>query len=67
MENIGGGESGVMCCKLTAAENVEHIFFCEELHKPVSQRLRGIIDGSILAGSLCNTSARTRHNFCGLW
>ena len=27
MENIGGGESGEMCCKLTEAENVEHIFF----------------------------------------
>ena len=45
MENIGGGESGVMCCKLTEAENVEHIFsifFCQELHTPVSQKLRGI-------------------------
>ena len=26
VENIGGGESGVMCCKLTEAENVERIF-----------------------------------------
>ena len=45
VENIGGGESGVMCCKLTEAENVERIFsifFCEELQKPVSQKLRGL-------------------------
>ena len=45
MENIGGGESGVMCCELTEAENVDHvfsIFFCEELHKSVSQKLRGL-------------------------
>ena len=26
MENMGGGESGVMCCKLTEAENVQRIF-----------------------------------------
>ena len=42
---MGGGESGVMCCKLTETENVEHIFsifFCEELHEPVSQKLRGL-------------------------
>ena len=26
MENIGGGESGVMCCELTAAVNAERIF-----------------------------------------
>ena len=26
VENIRGGESGVMCCKLTEAENVERIF-----------------------------------------
>ena len=26
MENMGGGESGVMCCKLTEAENIECIF-----------------------------------------
>ena len=24
--NMGGGESGMMCCKLTEAENVERIF-----------------------------------------
>ena len=45
MGNIGGGESGVMCCKLTEAENAERILkkiFCEELHKPVCQKLRGI-------------------------
>ena len=45
MENIGAGESGVMCCTLAEAENVEHIFFnffSEELHKPVSQKLRGL-------------------------
>ena len=46
VENIRGGESGVMCCELTEAENVERIFFfnffCEELHKPVSQKLRGL-------------------------
>ena len=45
MENMRGGESGVMCCKLTEAKNAERIFFyffCEELHKPVSQKLRGL-------------------------
>ena len=26
MENIGGGESGVMCCKLREVEKVERIF-----------------------------------------
>ena len=26
MENIGGGESEVMCCELREAENVERIF-----------------------------------------
>ena len=43
MENIGGGESGVMCCELTAAVNAERIFFnffSEKLHKPVRQELR---------------------------
>ena len=42
MENIGGGELGMMCCELTEAENVQHIFsifFSEELHKSVSQKL----------------------------
>ena len=45
MENIGGGESGVMCCIFREVENVEHIFsifFCEELHKFVSQKLKGL-------------------------
>ena len=43
MDNMGGGgggESGV-----TEAENVEcifSIFFCDDLHKPVSQKLRGL-------------------------
>ena len=35
----------MMCCKLAEAENVERIFsifFCEQLHKPVSQKLRGL-------------------------
>ena len=33
MENIGGGESGVMCCKFMEVGKVEHIFsiFCEGL------------------------------------
>ena len=30
-----------------------------------AKSLRGFIDGSILAGILCKTSPRTRHNF--LW
>ena len=45
MENIGGGESGVMCCELRKVGHVERIFsifFCEKLHKSVSQKLRGI-------------------------
>ena len=38
MENIGGGESGVMCCKLPEAENVKRIFSIFSVtnsHKPV--------------------------------
>ena len=42
---MGGGESGVMCWKSSEVEKVEHIFsifFCKELHKSVSQKLKGI-------------------------
>ena len=67
---MGGGESGVMCWKFSEVEKIEcifSIFFCKELHKSVSQKLRGFIEGRIFVGILCNTSPRTRHNFCGLW
>ena len=42
---MGGGESGVMCWKFSEVEKIEcifSIFFCKELHKSVSQKLRGI-------------------------
>ena len=42
---MGGGESGVMCWKFSEIEKIEcifSIFFCKELHKSVSQKLRGI-------------------------
>ena len=71
MENIGGGESGVMCCKLTEAKNVECIFFnflsVNSSTNPSAKSSGSFVDRRILAGSLCNTSPRTRHNFCGLW
>ena len=40
--NVGGGESGVMCRKLSEVEKIECIFFnffCKELDKSVSQKL----------------------------
>ena len=43
--NMGGGESGVICCKFRKVEKFEHIFsifFCKEHHKSVIQKLRGI-------------------------
>ena len=70
MENIGGGESGVMCCKLIEAENVERIFSIFSVKNSTNlsaKSLGGFIDGRILAGSLCNISPRARHNFYGLW
>ena len=66
MESTGGGESGAMCCDFW--EIVERIFsiFSEKNSTNLSARSRGgFIDGSILAGSLCNTLPRTRHNFLG--
>ena len=68
MESTGGGESGVMCCDFWEIGKVERIFsiFSEKNATNLSARSRGgFIDGSILAGSLCNTSPRSRHNF--LW
>ena len=43
--NVGGGESGVMCRKLSEVEKIEcifSIFFCKELNKSVSQKLWGV-------------------------
>ena len=68
MESTGGGESGAMCCDFWEIGKVERIFstFSEKNSTNLSARSRGgFIDGSILAGSLCNTSPRTRHNFLG--
>ena len=45
VESTGGGESGEMCCDFREVGKVERIFsifFCEELHKSVSQEPRGI-------------------------
>ena len=42
---MGGGESGVMCRKFSEVKKIEcifSIFFSKELHKSVSQKLRGI-------------------------
>ena len=68
MESTEGGESGVMCCDFRLVGKVERIFsiFSVKNSTNLSARSRGgFIDGSILAGSLCNTSPRTRHNFGG--
>ena len=68
MESTGGGESGAMCCDFWEIGKVEHIFsiFSEKNSTNLSASSQGgFIDGSILAGSLCNTSPRTRHNFWG--
>ena len=68
MESTGGGESGAMCCDFREVGKVERIFsiFSVKNSTNLSARSRGgFIDGSILAGSLCNTLPRTRHNFWG--
>ena len=44
MERTGGGESGEMCSDFREVGKVECIFFyffCEEIHKSVSQELCG--------------------------
>ena len=61
-----GGESAVMCCDFSEVGKVEHIFsiFPVKNSTNLSAKSRGgFINGSILAGSLCNASPRTRHNF----
>ena len=68
MESTGGGESGAMCCDFREIGKVERIFsiFSEKNSTNLSARSRGgSINGSISAGSLCNTSSRTHHNFGG--
>ena len=42
--NVGGGEYGVMCRKLSEVEKIEYFFyfFCKELDKSVSQKLWGV-------------------------
>ena len=44
VEIMGGGLSGVMGCEFRNIGKVElfSVFYCEELHKSVSQKLRGI-------------------------
>ena len=43
-------------------------FFSVKNSKNLSAKSRGrFINGNILAGSLCNRSPRTRHNFLGSW
>ena len=68
VESTGGGESGAMCCDFRKVGKVEHIFSLFSVKNSTNLSARsqgGFIDGSILAGSLCNTSPRTRHNFLG--
>ena len=70
MERMKGGESEVICCDLGEVGKAEHIFsifFCEELTNLSAKSQGGFINGSILAGNLCNTSPRTRHNLLGSW
>ena len=67
VERTARGESGEMYCDFRKAGKVEHIFSFFSVKNSVSQGLGGFIDGSILAGSLCNTLPRTRHNFWGSW
>ena len=70
VERIGGGESGMMCCDLEEVGKAELNFsiFSVKFSKNLSTKSRGeFIDGSILAGSLCNTSQSTRHNLFGSW
>ena len=62
---MGGEESGVMCCEFLEVGKIECIFSFFSVKN--STNLSAFINGSILAGNLCNTSPRTRHNFCGLW
>ena len=53
----GGGESGAMCWDFREVGKVERIFsiFSVKNSTNLSARSRGgFIDGSILAGSLCN-------------
>ena len=52
MENIAGGESGVMCCELTEAENVEHIFFLFFSVKN-STNLSAKAEGALSMGGSC--------------
>ena len=65
--NVGGGESGVMCRKLSEVEKIECIFSVKNSTILSARSFGGFIDGRIFAGILCNTSPRTRHSFCGLW
>ena len=68
--NVGGGESGVMCQKLSEVEKIECIFSIFSVKNSTNLSAKsfgGFIDGRIFAGILCNTSPRTRHSFCGLW
>ena len=67
VESTGGGESGEMCCDFREVGKVEHIFsiFSENSTNLSARNQVGFIDGSFLAGSQCNTSPRTRHNFLG--
>ena len=68
--NVGGGESGVMCWKLSEVEKIECIFSIFSVKNSTNLSAKsfgGLIDGRIFSGILCNTSPRTRHSFCGLW
>ena len=70
MERMGEGESVVMCCDLREVGKAERIFsiFSVKNSTNLSSKSRGeFIDGSILAGSLCNTSPSTRHNLLASW
>ena len=69
MESTGGGEAGEMCCGFREVGKVERIFsiFSVKNSTNLSAKSRGGggINGSIWAGSLCNTSPSTRHNVWG--
>ena len=55
MESTGAGESGEMCCDFREVGKVERIFSVKNSTNLSAKSRGGFIDGSILAGSLCNT------------
>ena len=63
----GGGESGVMCCDFREVGKVQSIFSVKNSTNLSAKSRGGLINGSILAGSLCNTLPKSRHNFLGSW